>query len=85
MLLKYYSRCFSLKFHPNFIQIRVFSNCYYLKQKVSPYWLYVVVIRSLLEKVGKEIVKRDDKRAEGKKLESEIGDFGMGQRKEVRY
>ena len=56
-----------------------------MKQKVSPYWLYVVVIRSLLEKVGKEIVKRDDKRAEGKKLESEIGDFGMGQRKEVRY
>ena len=86
MLLKYYSRCFSLKFHPNFIQIRVFSNCYYLKQKVSPHWLNVpvlLVIRSLSEKVGKEIVKRDDKRAKGKKLESEIGDFGVGQRKEV--
>ena len=39
----------------------------------------------LSEKVGKEIVKRDDKRAEGKKLESEIGDFGVGQRKEVPY
>ena len=37
----------------------------------------------LSEKVGKEIVKRDDKRAKGKKLESEIGYFGMGQRKEV--
>ena len=33
----------------------------------------------------KEIVKRDDKRAKGKKLESEIGYFGVGQRKEVPY
>ncbi len=40
---------------------------------------------ALSKKIRKEVVKRDDKGAKGKKLESKIGEFGVGQRKEVPY